>query len=85
MAKTKKLEQKIKEDQLKTLQEQEGKKNVIKHDIGLLETKKHALLHAFAQIQEEQDKFKVQLEDEYGKIQVNLNDGSYEIIPEEAE
>lgn len=76
---------KITEEQLKQLQEQEGKKNAIKHDIGLLETQKHALLHAFANIQEEQDKLKVQLEEEYGKINVNLQDGSYEIIAEEVE
>lgn len=76
---------KITEEQLKQLQEQEGKKNAIKHDLGLLETQKHALLHAFAQIQEQQDKLKVELEDEYGKINVNLEDGSYEIIAEEAE
>ena len=76
---------KITEEQLKQLQEQEGKRNAIKHDIGLLETQKHALLHAFANIQEEQDKLKVQLEDEYGKINVNLQDGSYEIIAEEVE
>jgi hypothetical protein len=76
---------KITEEQLKQLQEQEGKKNAIKHDIGLLETQKHSLLHAFAQIQEQQDKLKVELEDEYGKINVNLEDGSYEIIAEEAE
>ena len=74
---------KITEEQLKQLQEQEGKKNAIKHDIGLLETQKHALLHAFANIQEEQDKLKVQLEEEYGKINVNLQDGTYEIIAEE--
>lgn len=76
---------KITEEQLKQLQEQEGKKNAIKHDIGLLETQKHSLLHAFAQVQEEQDKLKVQLEDEYGKINVNLQDGTYEVIPEEVE
>lgn len=76
---------KITEEQLKQLQEQEGKKNAIKHDLGLLETQKHGLLHAFAQIQEQQDKLKVELEDEYGKINVNLEDGSYEIIAEEAE
>lgn len=76
---------KITEEQLKQLQEQEGKKNAIKHDIGLLETQKHALLHAFANIQEEQDKLKVQLEEEYGKINVNLQDGTYEIIAEEVE
>ena len=76
---------KITEEQLKQLQEQEGKKNAIKHDIGLLETQKHTLLHAFANVQEEQDKLKTQLEDEYGKINVNLQDGSYEIIAEEVE
>ena len=76
---------KITEEQLKQLQEQEGKKNAIKHDIGLLETQKHALLHAFANIQEEQDKLKVQLEEEYGKINVNLQDGTYEVILEEVE
>lgn len=76
---------KITEEQLKQLQEQEGKKNAIKHDLGLLETQKHALLHAFANVQEEQDKLKTQLEDEYGKINVNLQDGSYEVIPEEVE
>ena len=76
---------KITEEQLKQLQEQEGKKNAIKHDLGLLETQKHSLLHAFANIQEEQEKFKVQLEEEYGKINVNLQDGSYEVIPEQVE
>jgi len=76
---------KITEEQLKQLQEQEGKKNAIKHDIGLLETQKHSLLHAFANVQEEQDKLKTQLEDEYGKINVNLQDGTYEVIPEEVE
>jgi len=76
---------KITEEQLKQLQEQEGKKNAIKHDLGLLETQKHSLLHAFAQIQEQQDKLKVELEDQYGKINVNLEDGSYEIIAEEVE
>ena len=76
---------KITEEQLKQLQEQEGKKNAIKHDIGLLETQKHSLLHAFAQVQEEQDKLKTQLEEEYGKINVNLQDGTYEVIPEEVE
>lgn len=76
---------KITEEQLKQLQEQEGKKNAIKHDIGLLETQKHSLLHAFANIQEEQEKLKTQLEDEYGKINVNLQDGTYEVIPEEVE
>jgi hypothetical protein len=74
---------KIKEEELKELREQEAKKNAILHDLGVLETQKHQLLHAFAIIQDQQDKTKVALEDAYGKINVNLEDGSYETIEEE--
>ena len=75
---------KITEDQLKELRDQEAKKGAILRDLGILETQKHQLLHAFAIIQDEQDKTKTSLEDEYGKINVNLEDGSYEVIAEEA-
>jgi len=33
----------------------------------------------------QQKKSKDELEEKYGKINVNLNDGSYEVIPEEDE
>ena len=74
---------KITEDQLKELRDQEAKKGAILRDLGVLETQKHQLLHAFAIIQDEQDKTKTTLEDQYGKINVNLEDGSYEVIAEE--
>jgi hypothetical protein len=76
---------KITEEELKTLQEQEGQKNAIKHDLGLLETQKHSLLHMFAEIQSKQEESKKELEEKYGKINVDLKDGSYEIIAEEEE
>jgi hypothetical protein len=74
---------KIKQEELEQLQDQEKKKGAILRDLGILETQKHQLLHAFAIIQDEQDKLKVALEDAYGKINVNLEDGSYELVPEE--
>ena len=74
---------KITEDQLKELRDQEAKKGAILRDLGLLETQMHQLLHAFAIIQDEQDKTKTTLEDQYGKNNVNLEDGSYEVIAEE--
>ena len=74
---------KITEDQLKELRDQEAKKGAILRDLGILETQKHQLLHAFAIIQDEQDKTKTTLEDQYGKINVNLEDGSYKMIAEE--
>jgi len=74
---------KIKQEELEQLQDQEKKKGAILRDLGILETQKHQLLHAFAIIQDEQDKLKTALEDAYGKINVNLEDGSYEVVPEE--
>ena len=73
---------KITEKELEQLQDQEKKKGAILRDLGILETQKHQLLHAFAIIQDEQDKLKTLLEDKYGKVNVNLEDGSYEVIEE---
>ena len=74
---------KISKEELKDLQEQTGKQNAIKHDIGLLEIQKHSLLHMWAEEMSKQDKFKKELEEKYGKINIDLKDGSYEIIEEE--
>ena len=70
----------IEEQLLNQLREQESKKNAILHDLGVLETQKHNLLHAFANIQAEQEKTKTEIEDKHGKINVNLEDGSFEKI-----
>jgi hypothetical protein len=74
---------KIKESELKNLQEQEQKKGAILHDLGLLQTQIHSLNHMYVELMVEQDKSKKELEEEYGKININLQDGSYEIIKDE--
>ena len=74
---------KIKDSELKNLQEQEQKKGAILHDLGLLETQKHSLNHMYAELMVEQDKSKKELEESYGKVNINLKDGSYEIIKDE--
>ena len=76
---------KIKESELKNLQEQEQKKGAILHDLGLLETQKHSLNHMYADLMIEQQKSKTELEESYGKINIDLKDGSYELIPEKDE
>jgi len=73
---------KITEEELSQLRDQETKKNAIKLDLGTLDIQRHTLMHAFAQVQDEQSKLKTEMEDKYGKINVNLDDGSYEIIAE---
>ena len=74
---------KITKEQLEKLQESQKKYAAIKHDLGQLEVQKHGLLHLWASVQEEDNKFKQELEEEYGKININLEDGSYEEIKED--
>ena len=74
---------KIKKEELEQLHEQEKKKNAVYHDLGVLDTQRHSLLHLFANIAEEQENFKKELEKSYGKVNINLEDGSYTEIKED--
>ena len=74
---------KITEEELKTIKDQQEKTAKILGEIGYLETQKHALLHNIADINGETNDFKHNLEEKYGKIEINLNDGSYSKIEEE--
>ncbi len=74
---------KITKEQLEKLQEFQKKYAAIKHDLGQLEVQKHGLLHLWAGVQEEDNKFKQELEKEYGKINIKVEDGSYEEIKED--
>ena len=76
---------KISEAELKNLQEQEQKKGAILHDLGLLQTQTHSLNHYYVELMVEQDKFKKELEETYGKVNINLQDGSFELIVENEE
>jgi len=73
---------KISKEELESLLESEKKVSAIKHDLGTLDEQKHNLLHALGQVREESNKVKKELEDKYGKININLKDGSYEEIKE---
>ena len=74
---------KITETELKGLQEQEQKKGAILHDLGLLQTQIHSLNHMYVQLMVEQDGTKKELEEAYGKVNIDLKDGSFEVIKDE--
>ena len=77
---------KIKEEQLNKIKKQQEALNVTIHDIGVLESQKHALLHDLASINQDIENLKKELEEEYGSVNINLEDGSYtEIEKEEVE
>jgi hypothetical protein len=74
---------KIKEEQLKTIQEQQDSLQRLISNVGILETQKHGLLHELAEVNKSVEDYKRELEKEYGRININLEDGSYTLIPEE--
>lgn len=76
---------KITKEELKKLQESHNKFNAIKHDIGVMETQKYGLLLMFSEEAKLQEEMKKELEKNYGKVNIDLKDGSYELIPEKNE
>jgi len=74
---------KIKEDQLKKIQEQQAAVTKILNEVGYLEANKHGLLHELAGVNEGIEDFKKELEEEYGAVNINLEDGTYTEIKEE--
>lgn len=76
---------KIKEEELKTIQDQQTKLNELVHNIGLLESQKHGLLHEIAGANKDIEEYKTVLEKEYGAININVEDGTYTEIKEDVE
>jgi len=74
---------KITEAELKGLQKQEQKKGAILHDLGLLQTQINTLNHFYVELMKEQDETKKELEESYGKVNIDLKDGSFELIKED--
>jgi hypothetical protein len=78
-------ENKITQEQLEELQGYVGKLNNAASQIGNLELQKHQLQHAASEVQSDLSKFQAKLEEKYGKVQINIQDGTYKPIEEEAE
>lgn len=76
---------KVKEEQLTKIKDQQEKLNELIHNIGLLESQKHGLLHEIAKVNVDIEEYKQELEKEYGAININLEDGTYTEIKEEEE
>ena len=81
-----KKEMKITDEQLEKVRAQQGVKGRIINDVGVLEAQKHDLLNALTNVMQKSVETAEELEKEYGKININLEDGSYEVVEvEEAE
>ena len=74
----------ITEDQLKAIQDHQSKVSAILLDVGFLESKKMEVLGLYAEASKEMNETKAELEKEYGAVKIDLKDGSYTVIEEEA-
>tara|TARA_R100001377_G_C3185415_1_gene108339 strand:- start:51 stop:290 length:240 start_codon:yes stop_codon:yes gene_type:complete len=73
----------LSKSELKVFKEQEQKKQAILHDLGVLATQSHTLSHMFAELAMKQEQSKKDLEEKYGNIEVNLEDGTFKLITDE--
>ena len=51
--------------------------NKILLNLGILDSQKHSLLHSLANVNKKVEEYKQVLEEQYGAININLEDGSY--------
>ena len=75
------MENKITKEELEKAKKQQEDLQKVILDIGVIETKKHAMLHNIADINTEIES--KELEEEYGKININLEDGTYSPVEDE--
>jgi hypothetical protein len=75
---------KISEEHLKTIQEQQAKLNNLLNQIGYVSAQKHGLLHEFGEVNKATEDFKSVLESEYGQVNINVETGEYTAIEEES-
>jgi len=73
------------EDELKALQENVSKLNEVHMELGVLENQKHKILHEMNEIEKEFNDLQKQLENTYGKVSINMDNGELSEIPQKVE
>jgi len=71
---------KIKDEQLKKVTEQQQALTNLLARIGVLEIEKLNLSGEIKKLEDEVEQTKKELEEEYGKVSINLADGTYQMI-----
>ena len=70
---------KVTEDELKSLQEIVGSMNGATTRVGQIETQKHMVLHDLSLMRTDLMKLQGELEEAYGKVDVNIQDGTINV------
>ena len=70
---------KVTEDELKSLQEIVGSMNGATTRVGQIEKQKHMVLHDLSLMRTDLMKLQGELEEAYGKVDVNIQDGTINV------
>ena len=73
---------KISEKHLTELQGHVNRINAAQLQLGQLESQKHGVVHAIPQLQKQLKDFQDKMEEVYGKVSINIQDGTFQEIPE---
>jgi hypothetical protein len=73
----------ITQEQLEKITNQQKDLQALLTNIGVLESQKHGFLHQIGELNKSIEDYKVELQNEYGAININLQDGSYTLIESE--
>lgn len=71
--------------QLETIVNQQKDINALLTNIGIVESQKHGFLHQLADVNKAVEDYKNVLQEEYGPININLEDGTYTVIEDTVE
>jgi|TARA_R100001463_G_scaffold8646_7_gene26437 hypothetical protein len=79
------MEMKIKKEELELIQKQQSEVSDALRNLGVLEMQRNAVVKQVYDKQVEIEETKQELEKDYGKVNINLSDGTYSKIEEEKE
>jgi len=70
------MEKKIKDEQLAKLQGLVNQINQLQMELGQVESRKYDVIAAIPNVRKELNEFQNELEKEYGKVSINIQDGT---------
>jgi len=78
------MENKIKEEQLTKLQGLVNQINQLQMELGQVESRKYDIIGSIPMVRKELNEFQNELEEEYGKVSINIQDGTIKEAEDEA-
>lgn len=80
MPRKKKIQNVVSEQHLEKLNAQQLALNELINRIGAMEAEKHSMLHRIAEVNRAVEEFKLELEEVYGAVTIDLATGEYKPI-----